>query len=87
MKYKADGTKDGLQILSDLDHASYCLSKRAQILGVNKYYESPFYLDGLKMGEDISRGGKLDDVTVIVAQVTAKKSEREVKKDNSGVPY
>lgn len=32
-------------------------------------YESPFYLKAIKKGHSVPKGGKIDDITIIVAEV------------------
>lgn len=48
--------------------AAHCLAKKAEVLGLNEEYYSPF----AKHAEEWSLeyiGGKADDITVIVAQI------------------
>lgn len=32
-------------------------------------YESPFYLKAVRKGHSVPKGGKIDDITIIIAEV------------------
>eukprot|EP00355_Strombidium_rassoulzadegani_P005052 CAMPEP_0168618786 /NCGR_PEP_ID=MMETSP0449_2-20121227/6255_1 /TAXON_ID=1082188 /ORGANISM="Strombidium rassoulzadegani, Strain ras09" /LENGTH=270 /DNA_ID=CAMNT_0008659679 /DNA_START=35 /DNA_END=847 /DNA_ORIENTATION=+ len=54
--------------ITDLQGTSNCLSTLAEIKGYDPKYESPFAIEAKAHGRKF-RGGKSDDITVIVAQV------------------
>ena len=63
----------------DVNAAADCLANKAQKLGKDEDYESPFALNAKEVGMD-GKGGKEDDITVIVAQIQHKdKADKEDK--------
>jgi serine/threonine protein phosphatase PrpC len=43
--------------------------KRAKEMAYLLEYESPFYLKAVKKGHSVPKGGKIDDITIIIAEV------------------
>jgi len=54
--------------VKNLQNASNCLSLNAEIKGYDKDYMSPFSIEAKAHGKK-HKGGKADDITVIVAQI------------------
>ena len=57
--------------LQDPQQVAECLAKKAEVLGLNEEYYSPFAKHAADWGLEFT-GGKADDVTVIVAQIQHK---------------
>ena len=55
----------------DLVEAANCIGYQSNQLGADQEYYSPFQKGAEQVGLQF-KGGKLDDVTVVVAQVTSK---------------
>jgi len=60
-------TTDSLDNLA----ASTCIAKTAEMLSFNKSYDSPFAVNAREANRN-HPGGKPDDITVIVAEVTTR---------------
>ena len=54
--------------IENLQNASNCLSMSAEIKGYDPTYNSPFAIEAKAAGRKF-KGGKADDITVIVAQI------------------
>ena len=54
--------------IENLQNASNCLSMSAEIKGYDPTYNSPFAIEAKAAGKKF-KGGKADDITVIVAQI------------------
>ena len=52
--------------INDLKKVSDCLSVKAEVMGYDPNYESPFTIEARTHGKNYP-GGKADDITVIVA--------------------
>ncbi len=53
---------------SDAEQAAICLAEKASLLSKDQEYDSPFAQHAKKYNKN-EPGGKVDDITVIVAQV------------------
>ena len=64
LNIKKSKNLDKLEILN-LQNTSNCLALKAEIMGYDKNYDSPFTIEA-RANKKKHRGGKADDITVIV---------------------
>ena len=65
----------------DEENAATCIGNKALRKSKDPYYDSPFAVNGRKHGRKY-RGGKKDDITVIVAQVNIESIDFDKSNDN-----
>ena len=65
-----DSAMDKENSLQSFSLAADCIARKAYFLGKDKKFDSPFAQGARKAGWENYRGGKHDDITVVVAQIS-----------------
>lgn len=64
-------------VIQSYSLAADCIARKAYFLGKDKSFDSPFAQGARQAGWGDYRGGKHDDITVVVAQITTTPSEED----------
>lgn len=67
--------------LTSLSWVADCIARKAYWLGKDRTFDSPFAKSGRESGYYRGTGGKHDDITVVVAQITADNSKVSIDDD------